>query len=171
MKRRLVFLGVALALVAVLVVPFAAFADSTNVTGTLSTGTTFVFTAPGAISLNSGTLQVGDNAGNSSGSVKSGLASWVLSVEDANQGTNTGHMIVVGNTDKTIALASPLNLCTTSDGAFGTIAAYQTLFRGSSGYATKGTWTLPLFANQAVAGTDLNGSYSITLNWTVTPGS
>lgn len=51
------------------------------------------------------------------------------------------------------------------------IGDYSTALGGAGGYGETGTFSIPLYANQTVVGTDAAGSYSISLTYTATPGT
>lgn len=131
------------------------------------TAASVTLTAPTAFTWS--TFVVGANAGSATlGTVvSSGAKSWTLSVADANNGINSGYMLN-GSTKLTDAIQvglTPPSAGTTT----GTIAAYALALTGSTGYGTSASFNIPLYANQTIETTDAPGSYSITLNYTLTP--
>ena len=99
MKKKILTLGMVLALVSVLVMPTAALATTTDVTGDVVAG--YTFTAPSAIALGSmtpGTAATGDSAGWLEGN--NALGYKVDGVDT--KGTDTGKMVSGANvlTDK-----------------------------------------------------------------------
>ena len=177
MKRTILVLGVVMALVAAMALPMAVLAatDTTALTGTL--GQTFVLTAPSPFGLGiggvAGSFALGTNTGSSAapGSVVTNAKSWTLTVADAKTLTK-GYMTSGGD-----VVASELTnaiLVGTTAGTVDVITAptsvYQTALQAAAGYGAPGnTYSIPLFAKQVVAPGDVNGSYSITLTYTVTP--
>jgi len=131
------------------------------------TAASVTLTAPTAFMWSS--FVVGTNAGSATPGtvVSSGAKSWTLGVADADTGTNSGYM-VNGTTKLTdaiqVGLTAPAAGTTT-----GTIAAYALALTGSTGYGTSASFDIPLYANQTIETTDAPGSYSITLNYTLTP--
>lgn len=115
------------------------------------------------------TFQVGPNTGSATdGSVVSVGDTWTLTVADANQSTGTGYMMK-GSTQ----LANPIQVdkaAISGDTPGDTIANYNTELSGITGYGqATGTYVLPLHVRQKVVSTDIGGTYSITLNYTITP--
>lgn len=168
MKKKILLIAMALALIAVLAAPLTASAETTVVSGSFDASSTF--TQPGGVSL---TLAVGDVTGNSStpGSIDTNTSGWTLSVADAKT-YNNGYM-TVGGTDSAgaVKLGSAIQVGTTAV-TVGTIAAYQTALQAQAGYGVPtSTYSIPLYVKQTVSETDQAGSYSITLTYTFTPGT
>lgn len=165
MKKKILFMAVALALVAVLAVPFSVSAASTDITGSITV--TLTLTAPGNITL--GELALGQNVGIAApGSVVSNRAGWTLSVVDSKI-NNNGYMTVGGeDSPSAVKLAGPLAYDIMGQWA-GSVITYQSSFEFLSGYGQVGTCSIPLKVEQNVVGSDAAGSYKITLTYTVTP--
>jgi hypothetical protein len=175
MKMKILALGLVLALVAVMALPMAVFADTggTNVTGTLSTA--FTLTSPSSFiwTTNAGALVLGANTGlATAGSVVTNVAGWQLTVSDAKTPLTTGYM-TIGGVDSGAKLVDPIQVGMTS-GTLTTIQLYSGQLiaytgTGSGYYGNIGTFIIPLFASQTVVGTDAAGAYSVTLTYTATP--
>lgn len=167
MKKRIIALSMALALMAILAAPLAASAEThgTDINATL--GSTFTLTAPSAASFS--TFIVGDNTGSATaGSVAAtGTTGWTLSVAD-NKTNTTGFMTIGGDDDTGHKLANPIQVGMTS-GTVGTIGAYQTALQESTGYGQNVTFSIPLSLKQTIVAGDKAESYKITLTYTATP--
>jgi hypothetical protein len=83
--------------------------------------------------------------------------------------TTNGHMTIGGADTASLALADPMQAGMTN-GTFTTIPLYQGQLTSATGYGATGTFSIPLYANQTVVGTDAAGSYRITLTYTATAG-
>ncbi len=148
--------------------------NTNSAAATATVATPFAsITAPTSFSW-SPAFGVGGNTGSAAtpGLITSGNDSYSLTVSDANSGTNTGYMISSGTplTDLIQFYIATISSSTPAD----TISNYQSNLQGSSGYnAYQGqgneTFSIPLYAYQYVEKTDVTGTYSITLNYTLTP--
>lgn len=174
MKKKILALGMIVALLAVMALPMAVFAAGTPqdgitvVTGIL--GQTLTLKAPSAFNLGlGGNLALGINTGSSGtpGSVVTNAAGWLLAVADKKTIT-TGFMTKGGDDVLGDKLATAIQV--SIDGVTPTnISGYLTQLAIGTGLV--GTTPIPLYASQTViAATDLPGTYSITLTYTATPG-
>jgi hypothetical protein len=155
-KRRILALGIVLALVAALAVPMTVLAADTEVTGTWTKSVTL--TAPSAIHL--GEMVQGNNTGNSTGSVLSNVDDWTLTVT-----ASDGGFMKSGNS----TLTTPLGIGMTEGTNNGNITSYNTELEGVETYGDIGTFAIPLYVKQVIVPADASGTYSITLTYTVTP--
>jgi hypothetical protein len=156
MKRIILSISMALALVAVFAAPPAALAADTVVSGNVVVG--YSFTPPTAISLgdmNPGTTATGNSAGSLSGNNALGYS---VKAIDA-KGTNTGLMVSGAH-----VLTNKFKIGATS-GSVANADVERTLL--STGAA--GTDAVPLYVSQQVVLADpVASNYSITITYTVT---
>lgn len=156
--KRILTLGIVLALMAALVIPGAVIADSptTQVTGQIGEAEILV-TAPGTISF--GQFVVGDNIAHSvnngtvavtSNSRNETEVTWQVTAADA---TNGGFMKNG---------ATPLNskLEISKEGTTYAVADTGVIYTGN------GNGTLPFWAKQNIVGNETVGEYSITITFT-----
>jgi hypothetical protein len=157
MKKRILGLSIALALVAILVAPLAAFAADTVISGNVVAG--YSFTPPGAISLGNmtpGSTATGNNSGSLNGNNSNGYTVTAIDTKTPNTGYMVSGANVMQNKFKIGATAPTVD---TADSA-------RTLLNTSG----PGTDTVPLFVSQQVSFSDpLASGYSITITYTVTP--
>jgi spore coat protein U-like protein len=162
MKKRMLTLGIVLALVAAMIIPAAVTADTgnTDVTGGI-VGATITITAPPAINL--GMLAWGDNTGNSTGSVSvtansrnPSQSNWQVSAVDQ-KSPNTGYMVKSGPTP----LASGM-LQISPDNSSWASANTTITWTGN----TSGTHNIPFYVKQAINQVEAAGNYSITITFT-----
>jgi hypothetical protein len=168
MKKRIIALSMALALMAVLAAPLAALADTgvTDINATL--GSTFTLIAPSDASFSTFVVGTTNTGTSTAGSVEAtGTAGWTLTVTDEKSLT-TGYMTIGGADDVSKRLTNPIQVGMTA-GTVGTIGAYQTALTEATGYGTNTTFSIPLFLKQTIVGGDAAGSYKITLTYTATP--
>ena len=155
MKKKILTLGMVLALVSVLVAPGAVLA-TTEVTGTVIEG--YTFSAPDAIGLGDmtpGTPKTGNSAGSLEGNNPDGYT--VKGIDD--KGSNTGYM--VSGTD---ALTNMLQMG--PDAGVANTAATETTFLTTGG---PGSDSVPFYVSQEVTYDDLvQSGYTITITFTVT---
>jgi len=130
---------------------------------------------------NGGAFEVGTNTGSAAtaGTVTSGNDSWTLSVADNNTSVPVTEGYMTSGGGYTVPLGSPIQVGMTA-GTVGTISNYQGEIQnnpvGSNPnyglYQGQGTVTdsIPLCASQVASANDAAGSYSITLNYTLSPG-
>jgi hypothetical protein len=188
MKKKLLILGIVLALVAALVVPTAVFAagppttTQAAITGTaVVTGTdaapTIAFTAPGAVDLNngSGMMVAGWNsaAAITPGNViltegTSGTASYSVTAENVttpymnNGSVNLQNYLLIGN-------ASLTGGWFIANGGTGVVPTPSgTSYSGVLTYTGNASGSLPFFAAQYVTPTDALGNYTTTITFTAT---
>jgi hypothetical protein len=163
MSKRMLILGVVLALVAGMIIPAAVLAaplNTTDVTGSI-TAANITITAPGPISL--GMLVWGDNKGNSTGSVFVTASSWdptnvpyeVTAIDE--KGTNTGYMVDGGSPLQSgELLISPDNWSTSEE------ADTEIVWDGTG----QGSHNVPFYVNQVIDEYETPGEYSITITFT-----
>ena len=124
---------------------------------TVSTQTTV--SAPSGFTLPAMTLGTTKTGSSSNGLVTTNTSTWVVTVKDANQDTNTGHML----NGSSQALVAPLMISKTS--------TTEGLTNSSSGItysaAALDPTTLDLYVSQAIATNEQPGVYSITIAFTV----
>ena len=159
MKKKILTLGAVLTLVAVLVVPGAVLATTTDVTGDVIEG--YTFTPPPGIGLGSmtpGTPKTGDSAGSLEGN---NAAGYTVKAKD-DKTPYTGYMTV--GTD---VLENLLEI--SSDGTnYMTIDTEKTFLTTSA----PGEDAVPLYAKQDVTYSDpVATGYTITITFTVTPNT
>ena len=163
MTKRMLIMGVVLALVAGMIIPAAVLAvppNTTDVTGSI-TEATISITAPPAIGL--GTLVWGDNKGNSSGSVNVTANSWdpvnvpwrVTAVDE--KVTDTGYM-----TDTSDNPLQSGELQISSNNSTWSDADAQIQWTGTG----QGAHGIPFYVNQIIDEYEDAGSYSITITFT-----
>ena len=157
MKKRILLVGVVLALVATLAVPAVALAGSTGTTTVTGTQANIIeVTAPSAISF--GTFIVGSNSKQSTtdGTVTCNKTSWHVDAKDL---VNGGVMKTSGD----VALAGKLTISNNG----GTYAAADTgiISGGNPTYGENPT-TLPFYVKQNVLASDKAGAYTITITFT-----
>jgi hypothetical protein len=164
LKKRILTLGVCLALMAALIIPSTVFADSsdsTTVGGTFASATIEV-TAPGAIDFETFVYGVNSGSSDTAGSVtvtanSQNATGWQVTAKDANQSTNTGKMIA-----DTTPLTNVLTICDVLEGTYenaSTGITYSDTGLGGGGDE------LPFFAKQDITGSDSEGTYSITIEF------
>ena len=155
MKRRILSISMALALVVILAAPLGAFAADTVVTGNVVVG--YSFTPPSAISLGNmtpGTTATGNNSGSLNGN---GAGGYTVTAIDAKT-PNTGYMVSGAN-----VLQNKFRIGATS-GSVDTADVARTLLDT----AGPGTSSVPLYVSQQVSFSDpLASNYSITITYTV----
>ena len=164
--KKILLLGVILALVAVLVVPMAAFAatGTTQITGTVAQ-TIALTQVPGTFSLDlvPGTSPESENK---TVTVKANHVGWTLTVKEAG-----------GSPDGKMAKADATPLANAMQVKGGEQESYETLLDGAavtlvaSGNATSesGRSINDIKFKQQVTWADLAGDYSITVTFTATP--
>jgi len=162
MKKRILILGVVLALVTAMIIPAAVVADTgnTDVTGNI-VAATITITAPPAINL--GILTWGDNTGNSTGSVSvtansrnPSQSNWQVSAIDAKP-SNTGYMVKSGSTP----LASGKLQISPDNSSWNTADTAITWTGNMSG-----THSIPFYVKQTINQVEVAGNYSITITFT-----
>ncbi|MDO8491820.1 MAG: hypothetical protein Q7T04_07390 [Dehalococcoidia bacterium] len=178
MKKRILSLAMALAMLAVLVMPMAAFAavDSTTVTGNIVAAVEV--TAPSAISMGSLT------ASKTGSSVTQGnvyaTVPWTLTLAASRVGdygtTPESFAWVSLNNAGTTKLVNPLGIGTTAGSivsltvtnVVGSVLDYQAQLQAQTNYgAVVGSWAIPLYINQIVAAGDVTvGAYSVVVTYT-----
>ena len=181
MKKKLLILGIVLAMVAALVIPTAVFAAPTTtqapttttvvVTG-LDAAPTVSFTAPGAINLDnsSGMMTAGWNTGTGTpGAVTltqgtSGTATYTITAVGASNMVNGSstplqNYLLIGNT-------STSGGWFIANGGSGSVDGYS--FSGTLTYTGPASGSLPFFADQYVTPTDALGVYTDTITFTAT---
>lgn len=146
--------------------------NSTAATATVAAATIISFTPPTSFTWSPAFGVVANTGHATPGSIVSGGDTWNLGVSDA-----TGDYM---ETSGSVALHDAIQVGYTAPSAgtaAGTVTgAYQTALDGASGYGDSSpayqgqdTFSIPLYAYQYVEKTDVTGSYSITLNYTLTP--
>jgi spore coat protein U-like protein len=162
MTKKMLILGVVLALVAGMIIPaavIAAPANTTDVTGSI-TEATISITAPPPINL--GMLHWGNNTGNSTGSVNVTAYSWdptnvpyrVTAVDE--KSPNKGFMV-----DGSTPLASG-ELQISPNNSSWNDADTQIEWTGTGA----GTHNVPFYVNQVIDEYENAGNYSITITFT-----
>lgn len=158
MKKKILAIALALALLAVLVAPLAAFASdgTTTITGDVTSG--YSFTPPAAISLGSMSPSA-PAANNSSGTLNGNNASgYTVTAVDAST-TNTGYMVSGTNVLQNYFM---IGKDTSSLAAADTA---QTLLNSTAA----GSNPVPLYVSQTISPSDaIATGYSITITFTVT---
>ena len=152
MKKRILLVGVVLALVATLAVPAVALAGSTGTTTVTGTQANIIeVTAPSAISF--GTFSIGLNSGHSTtnGAMECNGTTWHVTAKDEKT-ENAGLMTFDGN-----KLAGKLQINSQESGTYLT---------ADSGITYTDTTTLPFYVKQNVAASDKAGAYTITITFT-----
>lgn len=168
MKKRILTLGMVLALVSVLVMPTAALATTTGVTGDVVEG--YTFTAPSAIPLGSmtpGTPATGDSAGSLEGNSPTG---YNVKGIDLNTEVTAGYMLIVGNG----TLAAPDYILTNKLQMGATVAVPNTADTLTT-FLTTGAGPIaptavPFYVSQTATYADaVQTGYTITITFTVLP--
>ena len=158
--KKLLIIGLALALIGVFIAPLAAFATdgTTDITGNVTSG--YTFNTPPTIPL--GTMSTGTNTGNSSGNITGNNADgYTVSAVDA-KGSNTGYMV---STPSGHVLANKFKIGS-SAGSVDTADVSRTLYTGSGPVSNV---AVPLYISQTITATDVAASgYTITITYTVT---
>ena len=181
MKKRILALGVVLALVAVMALPMAVFAAEAGLLLSQATWTdlTLVAPAPFALGTTPGTLALGANAGSSAAGVGNnqcdGLDARVSDIKTDTTGYMTkGGLDVAG----TGLLVDAIQVGATAPVAGIGCRYYRNLSDCAPGPQLNtakccgpGTYSIPLYANQTVVVADAAGTYSITLTYVATPGT
>jgi hypothetical protein len=172
MKNRMLGTAIALSMIAVLVMPLNIWAQeqvgTTEIIGELSDDLTFI--PPADFAWDGGIFSITTNKGTASeGSIITNTT-WTLTVTDTKTNHN-GYMTVNGADDAdAVKLTSPIEVGMT-EASCGTISDYQSELESIEAYGESGTFIIPLYASQEVTQTDTPGPYSITLTYTVTPGT
>ena len=163
MTKRMLVVGVVLALVAAMIIPAAVVADTgtTDVTGNI-VGATITITAPSAINL--GMLVWGDNTGNSTGSVSItpnsrdlSASNWQVVAYDQKV-SNTGYMTKTGP----VALGNKLQISANNSTWNPADNATATTWSGT----TSGTHSIPFYVKQTISAVEAAGNYTITITFT-----
>ncbi len=159
MKKKILILGMVVALVSVLVMPTAALATTTEVSGSVTEG--YTFSAPTAIALGSmipGTPATDNSAGSLEGN--NALGYTVTGVDE--KGTDTGYMV-----SGTYVLTNML--------LFGPAASPTATADTVTNFLTTSDITnaaVPFYVSQTATYADaVQSGYSITITFTVTQNS
>jgi hypothetical protein len=162
MTKRMLILGVVLALVAGMIIPAAVLAapgNTTDVTGNI-VGATITISAPSPINL--GMLVWGDNTGNSTGSVNitpnsrnPSQSDWQVTAVDAKT-PNKGYMTKTGP----VALGNELAI--SPDNSTWNSADTTATWTGN----TSGTHSIPFYVKQTISAVEATGNYTITITFT-----
>ncbi len=164
MKKRILTLGMLLALVAVMALPMAAFAETNTGSGTVPTvSSTISITAPGNFSFGDFTVSANSTASSTNGTTtyipgNDSASGWQVTATDNNTGTNTGKML---RTTDSHPLTSELQI--SQDVGSSYFAASSTLTYSG---AASGQYTFD--AKQYIASDELAGVYSIAIKFTGT---
>ena len=155
--KKLLTIGIALALIGVLAAPMAAFAADTVITGDITTG--FTFNPPPAILLNPmtpGTTATGSSTGNITGNNPSGYA---VSAID-NKSSNKGYMVSTASR----VLAGKFKIGSSELGVQDADSS-RSLYSGTT---PVNAVAIPLYVSQAISLTDpADTGYTITITYTV----
>ncbi len=162
MKKRILTLGMLLALVAAMALPVAAFAETNSGSGTVPlVSSTISIAAPGNFSFSTFTMGADNTASSTNGTTtytqgNDSATGWQVLATDNNTSTNTGKML---RTTDSHPLTSALQISKDVGGSY--VAASSTLtYTGSA----SGQYTFD--AKQNITSSELAGSYTIAIKFT-----
>jgi hypothetical protein len=169
MKKRILGISMALVLIAVMALPMAVLAQSTDDTDIIGTlGADFTLVAPTNFTWSA--FVVGTNTGSATaGSISTNTTGWTLTVADAKTNTN-GYMTIDGLDVADTNLTNDIQVGMTAP-TVSTIATYEDQLQAVGTYGDPGTFSIPLFGRQVVTLDDAAETYQITLTYTATPGT
>ncbi len=167
MKKRILTLGMVLALVSVLVMPTAALATTTDVTGDVVEG--YTFTAPTAIPLGSMTPGTTASGSSTDGSlVGNDPDGYTVTGTDKNTEVTAGYMLIMGDG----TMAAPNYILGSRHEISDEDASYVPADTAKTFVDTSGPTNVAvsLYVIQDVSYADpVDTGYSITITFTVTP--